>query len=135
MKLTFFEKELFDNEAIEKPTISVNSNSQAQQESVQNIKNKLSDGAFVSETKTKKIRTVRIPAELVNFFIDGERFTGKFKHTKLTSGEPEIVSRTTAPQVTKQINVSFSSTARLRSLEEREIPTTTVNKISLLYLI
>ena len=118
MKLTFFEKELFDSEAIEKPTISVNSISPAQTTAVQKITTKLANGAYISEPKNKRIRTIKIPAEFVNFFTDGTKFYGRFKHTKLTSGEAEIVSRTTAPQITKPINVSFKSTARLRALEE-----------------
>ena len=120
MRLTFFEKELFDQESFEKPTIAINSINPDQRSSVQKIKTKLSDGSFESEPKNKVIRKINIPAEVLNFYTNGAKFTGSFKHTKLTSGEPEIVSRTTAPQVTKPINVSFKNTIRLRALEERE---------------
>ena len=111
MKLTFFEKELFDNDAFEKPTISINSQDATQRELVKKIATPLSDGAFVSGEKNKAIRTIKIPAEYLDFFKDGTKFIGTFKHTKLTSGEPEIVSRTTAPQVTKPIDVSFNVNA------------------------
>ena len=121
MKLTFFEKELFDNDAFEKPTISINSQDATQRELVKKIATPLSDGAFVSGEKNKAIRTIKIPAEYLDFFKDGTKFTGTFKHTKLTSGEPEIVSRTTAPQVTKPINVSFNVNANF----ERETTTVT----------
>ena len=120
MKLTFFEKDLFDRDAYEKPTISVNSQDTNQRELVKKIATPLSEGAFVSVEKNKSIRTIRIPAEYLDFFVDGSKSTGSFKHIKLTSGEPEIVSRTTAPQVTKPINVSFDVNARLRALEEDE---------------
>ena len=129
MKLTFFEKELFDNDAFEKPTISINSQDATQRELVKKIATPLSDGAFVSGEKNKAIRTIKIPAEYLDFFKDGTKFTGTFKHTKLTSGEPEIVSRTTAPQVTKPINVSYNANVRLRALEveiEREVPPTNI---------
>ena len=126
MKLTFFEKDLFDRDAYEKPTISVNSQDTNQRELVKKIATPLSEGSFISGEKNKKIRTIRIPAEYLDFFVDGSKSTGSFKHIKLTSGEPEIVSRTTAPQVTKSINVSFNVNARLRALDETEREPTTI---------
>ena len=120
MKLTFFEKDLFDRDAYEKPTISINSQDTNQRELVKKITTPLSEGSFVSGEKNKKIRTIRIPAEYLDFFVDGSKSTGSFKHIKLTSGEPEIVSRTTAPQVTKSINVSFDVNANLRALAEEQ---------------
>ena len=121
MKLSFYEKELFDNEAFEKPTITINSIDKAQAEAVKKIATPLRDGAFLSTEKNTRIRNIKVPVEWVDFYTDGTSFTGKFKHTKLTSGEPEIVSRTTAPQVTKPINVSFDVNANF----ERETTTVT----------
>ena len=116
MKLTFFEKNLFDQSAREKPAISTND---SQKTDLDNIKSDFTK-QYKSEALEKTVRQIKIPIEYLPFYSDGEKFTGKIKKTDITSGEREIVSTVDAPGRQLPIDVEFQATARLRSQQQIE---------------
>ena len=116
MKLTFFEKNLFDQSAREKPAISTND---SQKTDLDNIKSDFTK-QYKSEALEKTVRQIKIPIEYLPFYSDGEKFTGKIKKTDITSGEREIVSTVDAPGRQLPIDVEFYATARLRTQQQIE---------------
>ena len=117
MKLSFFEKEVFDSAAIEKPTVTTNDKGESD---VNKVKSDYKD-PFIAEESKEEIRGLRIGFEYLPFFVDGTSFKGKFKHTSITSGEPEINSRTQSPLVTKRIDVNLRNTVELQQLSSEAV--------------
>ena len=116
MKLTAFEKNIFDAKAVQPPTVSTGD---ASPSDINLIKQNPAV-AYNSSPSKPIIRQIDIPAEVVKLFTDGARFKGSFKWTKITSGEPEIIHNTEQPAVTKQIDVALRATADLSPLPEQE---------------
>ena len=112
MKLTFFEKEVFDDNAIEKPTVSTTFG-----KDVDNIKSNYKK-QFISDAASKVFRHLYFPFEYLPFFTLGEKFRGKIKHANITSGEPEIISNTTDVAYNRAVNFKFKGTANLNRLLE-----------------
>ena len=108
MNLSFFEKNIFDPAAREKPTISTNDN-------VTDLDNIKSDykKTYKSNPVSKILRNFLVPIEFLPFYQDGTKFVGEFKKVEVTSGEPEIISRVQAAEISKAINVNFEDDVRI----------------------
>ena len=105
MKIKFFEKNIFDPTAREKPTIRTNDKVKT------GLGNITSDykKQYKSEPLERQIRQIKIPIENLKFYTDGSKFMGTFKKVDITSGEPEIISSVETAGRTKRINVELST--------------------------
>ena len=118
MKLTAFERNPFDDTAIQSPTIETGDRGQAGQD-IKDIKDDYTKPYLSSKSK-QAIRTIEVPVEYVNKFTDGKTFKEAFKIVNITSGEPEIIYNTKQPAVTKKIDVSLKATANINKIEDEE---------------
>ena len=116
MKLTAFEKNVFDKNAVQLPTVRTYS---ASQNDIKKITEDWTD-PYLSSSSKAIIRQFDTDIEYVPFMRGGESFNAKMKRVSVTSGEPEIVHNTSQPQVTKKIDVSLKATADLRNIEDEE---------------
>ena len=105
MKIKFFEKNIFDPTAREKPTIRTNDKVKT------GLGNITSDykKQYKSEPLERQIRQIKIPIENLKFYTDGSKFIGTFKKVDITSGEPEIISSVETAGRSKRINVELST--------------------------
>ena len=125
MKLSFFEKNLFDKQSREKPILRTNDTATG----LEKIRDDFTD-QYVSSELNRSVRQIKIPVEYLPFYTDGEKFYGDFKKTEITSGEPEIISNVSAPAKSQDINITLEAQARLANLLEGEqaVPKTEVRR-------